>query len=275
MYPLDILPGMLSSVSRCTCRRLVRLVPAFGAPRVRPSRAASSESAAPATSPPPAADADASAAWSVPAAASRPSYYAPSPPNAFVRRYAPLLRAVGFFSQRAEAGGASEDAFRSAEEQATAPAWGPALGLRPSWMSETALIGLHVWLFHNRYKLDYYGEGLYSGRRATEALFERLWEDCTLRIRNAGIVEVSVNKQLETVQKILLGDMMAYDAALRADVAAEEGGGEAGGGGGGGGGLLATLQHDSYYALLVPLTVPVALVAVHLSWYALKLYRHS
>jgi hypothetical protein len=48
-----------------------------------------------------------------------------------------------------------------------------------------------------------------------------------------------------------------------------------GGEAGGSGGLLATLQHDSYYALLVPLTVPVALVAVHLSWYALKLYRHS
>ena len=41
------------------------------------------------------------------------------------------------------------------------------------------------------------------------------------------------------------------------------------------GSLLATLQQDPYYALLLPLTIPVALVAVHLSWFSLKLYRHS
>lgn len=35
-----------------------------------------------------------------------------------------------------------------------------------------------------------------------EQLFERLWEDTTLRIRNAGIAEISVNKQLENVQKV-------------------------------------------------------------------------
>lgn len=40
-------------------------------------------------------------------------------------------------------------------------------------------------------------------------------------------------------------------------------------------GLVAALQQDSYYALLLPLCIPVILVAVHLSWFSWKLYRHS
>ena len=37
----------------------------------------------------------------------------------------------------------------------------------------------------------------------------------------------------------------------------------------------ASARSDVYYALLVPLFVPVALVAAFLHWFALKLYRHS
>ena len=154
----------------------------------------------------------------------RAPLYQPSPDNGFVRRYRSLLTAMGFFSQRAAVGGASEDLWRSIEEQATQDAWWAALGLRRSWLSETSLLALHVWLLHTRFKADFDAPGALNGRRLQEQLFERFWEDTTMRIRNAGIVEVSVNKQLESVQKIVFHDMFAYDAALRADAEADEAG---------------------------------------------------
>jgi hypothetical protein len=129
--------------------------------------------------------------------------------------------------------------------------------------------------------VDYNVPGAFNGRRMQEQLFERLWEDTTLRIRNAGvsgvaavaaaetgsgkgdagapctrsdgthpqlssvrararlavrmpapnslpstaptsttahpaqIAEISVNKQLENVQKLTFDDMFGYDAAIR------------------------------------------------------------
>lgn len=39
--------------------------------------------------------------------------------------------------------------------------------------------------------------------------------------------------------------------------------------------LLDFLRVDHYYALLLPLAIPVALVAVYLNWFLLKLFRHA
>jgi hypothetical protein len=131
-------------------------------------------------------------------------------------RYKPLLTAVGAFSARASVGVHSEAIFRSIEEQATQEAWYTSLRLPRTWITEHSLIALHVWILHNRAKLDYNVSPVeFCGRRMQEEMFERLWEDTILRIRNAGVAEVSVNKQLENVQKITFDDMFGYDAALR------------------------------------------------------------
>jgi hypothetical protein len=119
--------------------------------------------------------------------ASRPSYYQPGPLNAFARRHYYLLNVMGVFSQKARVGAASEALYRSIDEQATQSAWWTALGLPRTWIAEHALIAMHVWVFHNRFKVDYNVGGEFSGRRMQEQLFERLWEDTTLRIRNAGV----------------------------------------------------------------------------------------
>jgi len=119
--------------------------------------------------------------------ASRPSYWQPTPPNVFVRRYYYLLKLLGVFSRKAEAGGSSEAIFRSIEEQATQSVWWDTLGLQRNWITEHAMISLHVWLLHNRFKVDFNVPGLFNGRRMQEMLFERFWEDTTLRIRNAGV----------------------------------------------------------------------------------------
>jgi len=68
-----------------------------------------------------------------------------------------------------------------------APRHFAALGLPRNWITEQALISLHIWLFHNRFKVDYNVPGLYNGRRMQEELFERFWHDTTVRIRNAGV----------------------------------------------------------------------------------------
>ncbi|DBA85988.1 TPA: hypothetical protein ACH3X1_005524 [Trebouxia sp. C0004] len=39
--------------------------------------------------------------------------------------------------------------------------------------------------------------------------------------------------------------------------------------------LMQHIQQDSFYALLVPVTVPVTLVAVTCSWASLKLFKHN
>ncbi len=140
-----------------------------------------------------------------------------SPLSEFASRYHYLLSALGVYSQKARVGGQSESLFRSLEEQATQDAWWASLGLPRNWITEHSLVALHVWMFHCRFKVDYNVPGEFNGRRMQEQLFERLWEDTTLRIRNAGIAEVSVNKQLENVQKLTFDDMFSYDAAMKVE----------------------------------------------------------
>ena len=124
---------------------------------------------------------------------------------------------MGSFSSAASLGEASTDVFASLEEQATQAAWWDALQLPRTWITEHSLLALHVWILHNRFKVDYnVTPAAFNGRRMQEELFDRLWEDATRRIRNAGVAELSVGKQLESVQRVTLDDMHAYDVAVKA-----------------------------------------------------------
>ena len=123
---------------------------------------------------------------------------------------------MGVFSRRSVVGQNSEAIFRSIEEQATQSIWWTSLNLPSNWITEHSMIALHVWILHNRFKIDYNNSGEFNGRRIQEELFNKFWEDTTFRIRNAGIIEISVNKQLENVQKATFDDMFGYDAAIRA-----------------------------------------------------------
>jgi len=123
---------------------------------------------------------------------------------------------MGGFSGKARVGEASCDVFASVEEQATQNAWWDALRLPRTWMSEHSMVALHVWIVNQRFKVDYNVRGWdFNGRRMQEEVFSRLWEDTTLRVRNAGVTEISVNKQLEGVQKVTFDDFRGYDEALR------------------------------------------------------------
>ncbi|KAF6995615.1 hypothetical protein CFC21_012081 [Triticum aestivum] len=39
--------------------------------------------------------------------------------------------------------------------------------------------------------------------------------------------------------------------------------------------FLLAVQNDRYYCLLVPLTVPVIIVAVYLHWLSMKMFKHA
>jgi hypothetical protein len=99
---------------------------------------------------------------------------------------------MGSFRASAKLGERSTDVFASLEEQATQNAWYEALRLPRTWITEHSLLALHVWILHNRFKVDYNVPATeFSGRRMQEELFERFWEDTTRRIRNAGVAELS------------------------------------------------------------------------------------
>jgi hypothetical protein len=38
---------------------------------------------------------------------------------------------------------------------------------------------------------------------------------------------------------------------------------------------LAAIQQDQYYRLVIPLSVPVTIVAIGLNWFSLKLFKHN
>ncbi|XXG44387.1 hypothetical protein AAC387_Pa01g4208 [Persea americana] len=38
---------------------------------------------------------------------------------------------------------------------------------------------------------------------------------------------------------------------------------------------ISAIQNDRYYCLLVPLTLPVVVVAVYLHWLSMKLFKHA
>jgi hypothetical protein len=84
-------------------------------------------------------------------------------------------------------------------------------------MTEQSLLALHVWLLHKRHMIDFHNDGLFCGRVADKEVFDAFWEDTMHRIRNVGVREMSVNKQLENVQKACFVDMMEYDRAIRTD----------------------------------------------------------
>lgn len=141
-------------------------------------------------------------------------------------------------SKQAVYGANAEAVYRSIEEQATQDCWfegefpearrsgrrlsahphpsltahlRAALNIRRTFMTEQAMLNLHVWLLHKRHMLDFFAPGAYNGRLADKLLFECFWDDTTHRIRSAGVQEMSVNKQLEMVQKAAFLDMFEYD----------------------------------------------------------------
>ena len=74
------------------------------------------------------------------------------------------------------------------------------------------LIVIHLWLLHKR--LLAIGS---EGKIIEEALFDELWEDTSDRIRNLGIDELSVDKNLKAVQSYSFSCCVSLDHAFTYD----------------------------------------------------------
>lgn len=124
---------------------------------------------------------------------------------------------MGVFGTKSRVGQGSEALYRSIEEQSIQNKWFTELALPHTWITEHCLLALHVWIFHNRFKVDYNVPGEFNGRRLQEEIFQKFWDDTIKRIRNAGVSEMSVTRQLEHVQKLTFDDFFTYDAAIKVE----------------------------------------------------------
>lgn len=72
------------------------------------------------------------------------------------------------------------------------------------------MIILHVWILHARFKTDFED----GGREVQNELFEILWAETLLRLRNEGLSAMRENKVLGQFQNVSFGAMLEYDAAF-------------------------------------------------------------
>ena len=111
----------------------------------------------------------------------------------------------------------SKALFDNCTIQASLPAWysneinkGGGL-IYNDFRSKHTMLILHVWMIHKRLIIGDTGR---VGKNVQECLFDELWEDTSSRIRNIGIAELSVNKNLKDVQGYSFKCMLELDHAL-------------------------------------------------------------
>lgn len=99
--------------------------------------------------------------------------------------------------------------FQSCANQASRKAWLSRGRVPNEFRPRHALLMTHLWMVHRRLMAE--GE---SSKQVQEAVFDKLWEDTSHRIRSTGIAELMVNKSLGDVQKYSFPLLVAYDQAL-------------------------------------------------------------
>jgi cytochrome b pre-mRNA-processing protein 3 len=132
-----------------------------------------------------------------------------------------LLDLLGYFNEDAKLASKSALLFHSCVNQAAHPSFYRALDLVPDFRSQQALLMLHVWIVHRRLigiKTDANGNS-YSGKLLQEALFDRLWDETTFRIRHQNVSELTVNKHLHEVQQRCFSQCVGYDQYFAANSA--------------------------------------------------------
>jgi|UPI000581B288 cytochrome b pre-mRNA-processing protein 3 len=108
----------------------------------------------------------------------------------------------------------AESLFEAATFQASDPRWyGPA-GIGREFRPRHALLTLHLWFLHKRLAADEFDKE--TALMIQEELFNILWEDTTCRIRQQGVNELAVNKNLMKVQQYTFLHLTHYDHAYSA-----------------------------------------------------------
>ncbi|EQC28468.1 hypothetical protein SDRG_13796 [Saprolegnia diclina VS20] len=141
--------------------------------------------------------------------------------KARMERWKWLLELLGYFNEEATMTSKSALLFNSCVNQAAHPSFYRALDLPADFRSQQALLILHVWIAHRRLIASKTPntpkEKIDPGKLLQEALFDRLWEDTTVRIRNQNVSELTVNKHLHEVQQRSFNQCVAYDQYFAAN----------------------------------------------------------
>lgn len=122
-----------------------------------------------------------------------------------------FLKLIGYYGEESTRLRQADSIFQSCANQSSRKAWmSKGRGRVPDeFRPKHALLMTHIWLVHRR--LDGEGEG---AKDLQEALFDRLWEDTSHRIRATGISELMVNKSLGDVQKYSVPLLLQLDQAM-------------------------------------------------------------
>jgi cytochrome b pre-mRNA-processing protein 3 len=105
--------------------------------------------------------------------------------------------------------GIARSIFFNSKNAADHSHWYKAGLVTNDFRARQTMIMVHMWLIHRRLIME--------GNRGTtlqECMFDELWDDTSIRIRNAGIHEMMVNKRLKDVQGYSFRSCMELDAAM-------------------------------------------------------------
>jgi len=116
---------------------------------------------------------------------------------------------MGYYGEESTRLRSAELIFQSVANQVARKAWLGRGRVPDEFRPTHSLLMTHIWLVHRRLVAD---EG--DHKLLQEALFDRLWEDTTMRIRSMGISELMVNKSLGDVQKYSFPILVSLDQAL-------------------------------------------------------------
>ena len=105
--------------------------------------------------------------------------------------------------------GVARSLFFNCKNQAEQPAWFSRGKVGTDFRSKQTLIMIHAWMIHQRLLVE--GSG---GSSLQECMFDELWDDTSIRIRNVGIHEISVNKRLSEVQGYSFRTCMELDHCM-------------------------------------------------------------
>ena len=123
-----------------------------------------------------------------------------------------LLGMLGYYGEESTRIRNAEALLQSCENQAARKAWYGRGRVPSEFRPKHAMLMTHVWLVHKR--LMGGGGDSKSNKLLQEALFDELWENTQLRIRNMGINELMVNKNLGDVQKYSFPMLLSFDQAV-------------------------------------------------------------
>jgi hypothetical protein len=106
-------------------------------------------------------------------------------------------------------------------DHSTNPVWHNKGLVGTDFRSIHALKTLHLWIIHKRLIKESTSGSVAAATRSNrkgeliqESLFDEFWDDTIKRIRAQGVVEISVNKNLQEIQKLSFRFCLELDEAL-------------------------------------------------------------